>query len=171
MICLNLAISLCVFVLELNSANGKKIGIFTLIEIKIKFDRICINSWVNATIVSIFLAGANNLKNFAVNCEEGHCVCKGFPDPNVKEALLRGKVSLEKCRQACTRRNLCFGFEFWTSQPGSDSANCFECPTFPGKTYSISVVTNVEGHNNWATVYTKATKPPEEIDPNKPCIH
>ena len=102
----------------------------------------------------------NNLKNFAVNCEEGNCVCKGFPNPNVKEALLRGRVTLEQCRQACTRRNLCFGFEFWSNQPAIHSANCFECPTFPGKTYTISVVRNTNGHNNWATVYAKATKPP-----------
>ena len=96
-----------------------------------------------------------NLKNFVVNCEKGNCVCEGFPNPNVKDSLLRGKVTLEQCRQACERRNLCFGFEFWSNHLDIDSANCFECPTFPGKTYAISVVRNIGDHNDWATVYTK----------------
>ena len=108
-----------------------------------------------------FEAG-RNLKNFAVNCEEGNCVCEGFPNPNVKDSLLRGKVTLEECKKACTRRNICYGFEFWSNHPEIDSANCFECPTFPGKSYSISVIKNLDGHNDWATVYTKATKPPNK---------
>ena len=77
-------------------------------------------------------------------CKNNNCICKGFPNPNYRVPLLKGKVTLERCSQACRERSLCFGFEYWDwpGFPEESSANCLLCPTFPNKRYTINVVAN-----------------------------
>ena len=98
-------------------------------------------------------------KDFNMVCKKNNCICKGYPNPNYRSALLRGTVTLEQCSAACRRRNFCFGFEFWDkADPDGDSdpANCFECPTFPNKRYTIKVIaSSSHTHRNLATVYQK----------------
>ena len=99
--------------------------------------------------------------SFVKTCGDNSCVCKGYPNPNVREALLKNPVSLENCAKACQRRKLCFGFEYW--KPNGDHrdyANCFICPVDPRKKSRISAVDvsklGKEGIE-WATVYVKKT--------------
>ena len=97
--------------------------------------------------------------NFVEICGNNTCVCKGYPNPNVREALLKKPVTLEDCAKACQKRKLCFGFEYW--RPFGDHAhyaNCFQCPVDPTKSSTISAVslsTRTHGGAHWATVYAK----------------
>ena len=99
---------------------------------------------------------------FKETCGKDSCVCKGYPNPNVREALLRKSVSLQRCAEACQSRKLCFGFEYW--KPIGDHknyANCFRCPVDPKKRSTISAIEvsklGKEG-TTWATIYVKKTR-------------
>ena len=87
------------------------------------------------------------------------CACKGYPNPNVREALLKNPVSVEECANACEKRERCFGFEYWLPiGDHKDYANCFQCPVDPSKKSTISAVNlskvGSEKHI-WATVFAK----------------
>jgi hypothetical protein len=84
--------------------------------------------------------------------------------------LLKGTVSLKKCQDACIKRKLCFGIEFWPenkfvspkglsrrsgeivtqeedleggpSTASGEYNNCRICPTNPSTINTISVVSN-----------------------------
>ena len=95
-------------------------------------------------ILNLFLENyyPKRQEGFSMACKKNNCICKGFPNPNYRVPLLKGKVTLERCSQACRERSLCFGFEYWDwpGFPGESSANCLLCPTFPNKRYTINVV-------------------------------
>ena len=94
-------------------------------------------------------------KDFNMVCKKNNCICKGYPNPNYREPLLKGKVTLEQCSEACRRRTFCFGFEFWDDKP-ANSANCFECPTFPNKKYTIKVIASSSlSSRSYSTVFQK----------------
>ena len=95
-------------------------------------------------------------------CGKDSCVCKGYPNPNVREALLRKSVNLQRCAEACQRRKLCFGFEYWKpTGDHSNYANCFICPVDPKTKSTISAVEvsklDKKG-TRWATIYVKKTE-------------
>ena len=94
--------------------------------------------------------------DFKESCAKGTCLCKGYPHYNIKEALLKGKVTLGKCAMACHKRKFCFGFEYWNQDFTKDGPNCFECGTDPGMTQTVQVITGGKNANaNQATVYVK----------------
>ena len=74
---------------------------------------------------------------------------------------MKGRVNLHDCLRACDRRKLCFGVEFWPndlSNGETEHANCFECPTIPGKIQTIEIITGgAWSIPNKATVYEKTT--------------
>ena len=96
-------------------------------------------------------------EGFTKGCAEGTCVCEGYPNGNVKEALLKGSVSLAACAEACGLRKLCFGFEYWSDR--KESENCFECGINPSlkSTVNIRVIGNMFNTviDMWATVHVK----------------
>ena len=97
--------------------------------------------------------------DFIKSCPKGKCICTGYPRINTKEALLRGKVSLEQCQDACYKNYLCFGFEYWGNERPWASPNCFRCGTVPGMKKLIDVV--VKRNANYATVYLKKVLLPD----------
>merc|ERR550539_1234888 len=106
---------------------------------------------------------------FVQICGNNSCVCKGFPNPNVREALLKNPVNLEDCAKACQKRKLCFGFEYWRAiGDHKEYANCFQCPVDPNKMSTISAVSLSErthGGAHWANVYAKKSN---LLDSQKP---
>ena len=101
---------------------------------------------------------------FVEICGENSCVCKGYPNPNVREALLKKPVTLEDCAKACQSRKLCFGFEYWRAiGDHKEYANCFQCPVDPNKMSTISAVSlskRTGSGAHWATVYAKKSNLP-----------
>ena len=76
-------------------------------------------------------------------CGRDGCVCKGYPDPNTREALLRSGANLQQCVSACNRRRNCLGVEYWQKSEKNDwgrSPNCFICPADPRKRKTVSAV-------------------------------
>ena len=100
------------------------------------------------------------LQGFKEICGNDECVCKGYPDPNVRESLLKGPVTLQACANACERSKLCFGFEYWRSMKKYE--NCFKCPNDPSKRSTIAAInlSQMRDHgkrtaSSWGTVYIK----------------
>ena len=95
-------------------------------------------------------------RDFRIVSKKNKGICEGHPNPNYRRPLLKGKVTLERCSESCRRRKFCFGFEFWDNKPGN-SANCFECPTFPNKKYTIKVIASSSSSSRiYSTVFQKA---------------
>jgi len=122
----------------------------------------CCGSYICRTDKKICIDGKAVLRsNFKQSCSDGHCTCKGFPQIHIKERLLKGRVNLHDCLRACDKRKLCFGVEFWPNDLSNgevDHANCFECPTIPGKIQTIEIITGgAWSIPNKATVYEKTT--------------
>jgi hypothetical protein len=98
---------------------------------------------------------------FVKTCGKNSCVCKGYPNPNVRNALVGKSVNLQVCAKACHKRKTCFGFEYWKQNGDHKNyANCFKCPVNPRKKATISAVGVAQlgkKGTEWATVYTKKT--------------
>jgi len=109
-------------------------------------------------------------------CGEDSCVCKGYPDPNTREALLNRRVPLQRCAEACKESKLCFGIEYWDRHVDDkdDYPNCFLCPVDPSKRYTVQAVDvsklNRRGKGKWANVYVKERKERHVEDSGNNCI-
>ena len=72
-------------------------------------------------------------------------------------------MSLKECQDACLKRKLCFGIEFWPKYRRPTHGNCMICPTNPSKTNTISVVSNpikIRSKSNpgWKTLWSNGEK-------------
>ena len=102
-------------------------------------------------------------------CGDNDCVCKGYPDPNTREALVRRPVTLQECAAQCILHWFCFGIEYWGIQMTDgnpmnpdDYPNCFQCPVNPGKRRTVHAIDvsrmSKRGKGQWADVYVKERK-------------
>ena len=91
-------------------------------------------------------------------------MCEGYPDPNTRQALLKGHITLQRCAAACAKRNLCFGIEYWEKQRTNitndgDYPNCFICAPDPRKRHTVTAVDvsklSKSQRGEWANVYVK----------------
>ena len=100
---------------------------------------------------------------FEKACGNDQCVCKGYPDPNTREALLRNRATLQQCVFECNKRKNCLGIEYWPkSDINKDGSNCFICPADPRKRNTVAAVRvskstrgGKAGRGIWANVYIK----------------
>ena len=75
--------------------------------------------------------------DFVKACREGECICKGYPKKEQKVELLKGGVTVEQCKMACSKKISCAGFEYWSN---TNATNCFECGHTPGQTTTNALV-------------------------------